>query len=253
MQDQDPPLHRPPLHRPPAGRPTANRQSWLVTGASAGIGLAICRALHDAGHEVTGFGRRQAQDLPADFPDIAYHPVDLATAQGCQLLAARAPARLDMALLNAGIGHYRPLCRETPQAISDVLAVNLLMPMLTAQLLFELLQARRGVLGLVGSVAYRGAAGMPVYAASKAGLDGFGRSLRSEWQGRVDVRVIHPGPTATGMAGRAGLTSPLALRMMLPVAAVAAGIIDAMQGQGRMRRRVSFGAVIRQKITGRAA
>ena len=243
MQDHDQPLQLPPQ----------GRQTWLVTGASAGIGLAVCQILHAAGHDVTGFGRRQAQELPAGFPDIAYHTVDLATSQGCDLLAARAPQRLDRALLNAGLGYYRPLCRETPQAISDVLAVNLLAPMMAAHGLFGALLAGPGVLGLVGSVAYRGAAGMPVYAASKAGLNGFGRSLRSEWQGRVDVRVIHPGPTATGMATRAGLTSPLALRMMLPVDAVAAGVIAAMQGQGRLRQRISFGAILRHKITGRAA
>ena len=45
---------------------------------------------------------------------------------------------------------------------------------------------------------------MPVYAASKAGLDGFGRALAEEWRGAVTVRVLHPGPVATGMAARAG-------------------------------------------------
>jgi NAD(P)-dependent dehydrogenase (short-subunit alcohol dehydrogenase family) len=151
MQDHDQPLQLPPQ----------GRQTWLVTGASAGIGLAVCQILHAAGHDVTGFGRRQAQDLPAGFPDIAYHTVDLATSQGCDLLAARAPHRLDRALLNAGLGHYRPLCRETPQAISDVLAVNLLAPMMAAHGLFGALLAGQGVLGLVGSTAYRGAAAMP--------------------------------------------------------------------------------------------
>lgn len=190
MQDHDPPLHRPP----------AGRQSWLVTGASAGVGLAICRALHEAGHELTGFGRKQAQDLSADFPDIAGRSGD-----GAGLRAA-GRARACVSGYGAAECRYWPLppaLPRTPQAISDLLALNLLMPMLTAQLLFGALLARGKVLGLVGSVAYRGAVMMQVYAARKVGLDGFGWSLRSEWQ-------------------------------------------------GRMRRRVSFGAVIRQKIMGRA-
>lgn len=219
-----------------------------MTGASAGIGLAVCRMLHAAGHEVTGVGRREAARLAPEFPDMRYISADLGSPAGLARLSDHLPGRLDMALLGAGVGHYRPLQAEDAAAIEQVLSVNLVAPMLIAGRLFPALQATGGVLGLVGSVAYRRADAMPVYAASKAGLDGFGRSLRSEWQGRVDVRVIHPGPTATGMAERAGLTSRLALRMMLPVEDVAAGVIAAMRGNGRMRRRVSFGHVLRGKL-----
>lgn len=228
--------------------PQLRSERWIVTGASAGIGLAVCRMLRAAGHDVTGFGRREAQRLPTDFPDIRYISADLGTTEGWQILEAQVPDRLQYALLNAGNGHYRSLQADEAAAIVEVLTLNLLAPMAIAARLYPTLQASGGVLGLVGSVAYRGAAGMPVYASSKAGLDGFARSLRSEWQGRVDVRVIHPGPTATGMAERAGMTSRLAQRLMLPVDDVAAGVIAAMYGKGRLRRRVSFGAVLKGRL-----
>ena len=86
------------------------------------------------------------------------------------------------------------------------------------------------MLGLVGLVAHRGAAVLPVYAASEAGLDSLMRALRSEWRAPTDGRVIHPWPTATGMAERAGMTSRVAQRLMLPVDDVAAGIIAPKQG-----------------------
>jgi NAD(P)-dependent dehydrogenase (short-subunit alcohol dehydrogenase family) len=223
-------------------------ERWIVTGASAGIGLAICRRLIAAGHDVIGCGRRSGDALPSDFPDIRYVSADIGTAAGRALLQAHVPDRIQFALLNAGIGHYRPLQSESGAEIVNVLSVNLLAPMAMAHALYPALEASRGVLGLVGSVAWRGAAGMPVYASSKAGLDGFGRSLRSEWHGRVDVRVIHPGPTATGMAERAGMTSRLAARLMLPVDDVAAGIIEAMYRTGRARRRISHRAVLGARL-----
>lgn len=223
-------------------------ETWLVTGASAGIGLAICRALAAQGHDVMGVGRRVPKELPGDFPDIRYIPADIGTTEGRARLASCVPNRLSHVLLNAGTGHYRPLVDEDATAIRIVFDTNLLGPIALSHDLYPALRAGRGVLGLVGSVAYKGAAGMPVYAASKAGLDGFGRSLRSEWQGRVDVRVIHPGPTGTGMAERAGLDSALARRLMLPVGDVAASVIKAMRGPSRMRRRVSFGAVLRARL-----
>ncbi|MGY6547735.1 MAG: SDR family NAD(P)-dependent oxidoreductase [Roseinatronobacter sp.] len=236
----------------------ATTQTWLVTGASSGIGLAICRLLVAQGHAVTGVGRRAVSHLPDDFPDIPYIAADIATQSGRDQVLAHLPGRLTHALMNAGTGHYRPLIDEDSAAIRSVIATNLLAPMALSAGLYPALREARGVLGLVGSVAYRGAVGMPVYAASKAGLDGFARSLRSEWHGRVDVRMIHPGPTATGMAERAGLRSALAQRFMLPVEDVARGILVAMQGpaagglSGLGRRRVSFGAVLCGRILTRA-
>ena len=57
---------------------------------------------------------------------------------------------------------------------------------------------------LIGSVARKGQAQFPAYAASKGALHGFARALRSEWSGKVAVQVLHPGPTRTDMHEKAG-------------------------------------------------
>jgi short-subunit dehydrogenase len=90
-------------------------------------------------------------------------------------------------------------------------------------------------------VAHKGAAAMPVYAATKAALDGFGRSLSLEWQDRVVVRVLHPGPTATGMAERAGRPADWLLKLMLPPYAVAAMVIDGLESARGYRQKLSYG------------
>lgn len=189
-------------------------------------------------------GRRDAAQLPSDFPDIPYVAADLTLEEGRAAVLSRLPAQVDFAVLNAGIGFYRKLEEEDPVSIAAMFETNLLAAMALAHALHPHLRAAHGVLGLIGSVAHKGAAGMPVYAATKAGLDGFGRSLRSEWREDVDVRVIHPGPTATGMAERAGLKPGVASRLMLPVEAVADGILRAMRAKSFARQYISYRAIL---------
>lgn len=227
-----------------------NPDRALVTGASSGVGLALVRRLAASGAEVLATGQRPAQDLPADFPDCRYLALDLAAPDARAALVAAVGGRLDLAILNAGTGYFRPLEAETPADIARTVAVNVAAPVALARALYPALALAGGRLGLVGSVARRGAAGMPVYAATKGALDGFGRALASEWQGRVTVRVLHPGPTATGMSVRAGRPADWVDRLMLDPDAVAGAMLAQMQGRG-WRRTASFGAVLARKVLGR--
>jgi NAD(P)-dependent dehydrogenase (short-subunit alcohol dehydrogenase family) len=235
-----------------AGQGTRNGQAkrWLVTGASSGIGLALARRLAGRGADLLATGRRAMDALPADFPDCRYLALDLTDPAARAALAEAAGARLDGAILNAGLGHYRPLRDEIAADIARVVATNVGAPVALARALYPALVVAGGRLGLVGSVAHRGAAGMPVYAATKGALDGFGRALASEWQDRVAVRVLHPGPTATGMSVRAGRPADWVDRLMLDPDAVADVMLAQLQGRG-WRRRASFGAVLARGLAGR--
>lgn len=228
-------------------------RTYLVTGASSGIGLSIVRLLVDRGHRVITSGRRQQTELPTDFPDVDYLPADLGTQAGLARLVERLPARLDRAILAAGIGHYRPLIAENVADVKRTIDLNLTANIFLAHALHAPLAAAEGRLGLIGSVAHRGASTMPVYAASKAALDGFARSLSIEWSGRIVVKVLHPGPTATGMAARAGRPVDVLDRLMLPVPHVAGGIVDALESGGYFRHVVSFASVLKRSVTSRTA
>jgi 3-oxoacyl-[acyl-carrier protein] reductase len=78
-------------------------------------------------------------------------------------------------------------------------------PSLQAQALYPFLEKSSGTLTLMGSVAHKGSATIPAYAASKAGLHGLGAgaAVRMEWTD-VSVQVLHPGPAKTDMHDKAG-------------------------------------------------
>lgn len=180
----------------------------VLTGASSGIGLSLTRRLHAAGADILGIGRRTERELPADFPAITYSAVDLSGNGAATRLAAFADGldwdTLDYLILNAGTGHHRPVGGESLTGIAETLQVNLVSPVQLVHVFAERLLAARGKVVLIGSVAHKGAVRFPVYAASKAALNGFARSVRSEWQGRIAVQILHPAATRTGMHERAG-------------------------------------------------
>jgi short-subunit dehydrogenase len=220
----------------------------LVTGASHGVGLALVRVLVARGTMVIASGARAAADLPCGFPDCRYMRADLSDPAQVTYLITSAP-KLHGAILNAGMGHYRPLAQETPADIAQVLAVNLDANIALAHGLRAALSG--GYLGLIGSVARKGAAGMPVYAASKGALDGFGRALAEEWRGQVRVRVLHPGPTATGMSERAGRAPDAMDRLFLSPDAVARSILAALEHpRGADRQVISFARLGWDKLRG---
>lgn len=188
----------------------------IVTGVSRGLGLAIARRLvADGGYRVAGLSRAYTDEYRALVeaqPDRAGFTAcdvsDLDALPGIVSDIAKAHGRIWGLVNNAGIGLDGVLGTMHLTDMEKVLRVNLLAPMVLAKFVGRrMLAAREGRIVNVSSIiASTGFSGLSVYAASKAGLEGFTRSLSRE-VGKLGVTVncLAPGYMETEMtAGLAG-------------------------------------------------
>ena len=226
------------------------RPTVLITGATAGIGLAMAKQM-SMDHRLILSGRREWSDCRAELPAGQIYikanlgrPVDAADRLEAGLTEHEI-TKLDAVILNAGTGFYGAYETETADRIRQTLDVNLTSTIFIARRLEQQLRRAKGTLVLIGSVAHRGARNMPTYAASKAGLAGLARSLRSEWRNEIDVQIIHPGATATEMHDKAGFDAGAMQRLFFPPEAMADEIIRTIRS-GKPTRSLSVGARLRR-------
>jgi len=195
-------------------QPDDGQRVAVVTGAAAGVGAASARALHAAGHRVAllDVDEDRASAVAASLGPaaLALH-CDVASPESVATAVDAVGAqwgRLDILHSNAGIflghgvGNDGPLEGLDLDTWQRTLVVNLTGAYLCVQGALPPLLERGGSIVFTASVAgaLLGSAA-PAYAASKAGLVGFARSLVLTYAGRgVRVNVICPGPVMTEMS-----------------------------------------------------
>ncbi len=183
----------------------------LITGGSSGLGAALAKLYGEQGKRLVLVGRRDGAELdPAIFGPDHYCQADLTQPDAVRTVTAWLDAQgidqLDLVIHNAGMGYYGDVADQSAANIQALIALNLRAPIALTHALLPRLDAARGKLVFVSSVASTLAApDYAVYTATKAALDGFARSLRIEQAGRVQVQVIHPGAVNTGMHAKIGI------------------------------------------------
>ncbi|MEM6850473.1 MAG: 3-oxoacyl-[acyl-carrier-protein] reductase [Pseudomonadota bacterium] len=175
----------------------------LVTGASGDLGAAIAEALHGAGAAVALSGTREeklqavANRLGAERTTIL--PCNLSDLDAVDALPKRveeALGGLDILVSNAGVTKDNLALRMKPEEWDAVLAINLTAFFrLSKAALRGMMKRRHGrIIGVASVVGVTGNAGQANYAASKAGMIGFAKSLGQEVASRgVTVNCIAPG------------------------------------------------------------
>lgn len=211
----------------------------VVSGGSGGIGAAACRALAAAGHHVlVGYGSNAAAaEAVAGSLEGTGEPCHLDVTDEDSVAAAIARAAelgtLQVAVNNAGVAEDDLLLRLEPARFDRTLEVNLRGAFLLSKAAVRpMLRARHGRIISVGSVVgLRGNTGQTAYAASKAGLVGFSRSLAREVARKgITVNVVAPGFVATAMtdqlddAARTALTTQAPTHRPVEAEEVAAAI-----------------------------
>lgn len=182
-------------------------RSVLVTGGNRGIGLATARLLADAGHKVAVTYRSDPPEgLLAVRCDVtSTEDVDRAFSE-----VEEQQGPVEVLVSNAGITDDQLLLRMSEESFTRVLDANLTAAYRVAKRASRgMLKGRWGRLVFVSSVqGLSGGAGQSNYAASKAGLVGFSRSLARELGSRsITSNVVAPGFVDTDMT--AGLSDEL--------------------------------------------
>ena len=204
----------------------------LVTGASGGIGGAIARGLHGAGAHVVLSGTREealqalAGELGERTSVVAANLSDPEVVDG---LVARAEAEagdLSILIANAGVTKDGLLLRMKDADWDSVLRINLESYFrLTRAAMKGMFKRRYGrIVGITSVVGVTGNPGQSNYAASKAGMIGFSKSLAAEVGSRgITVNCVAPGFIASPMTDALNEQQRAAILSRIPVGRLGEG------------------------------
>lgn len=176
----------------------------LVTGATGGIGAGIAKVLHAAGATVILTGRKQdvLEQLAADLGERAKVVVADLAADGAADELIKEAGQVDILVNNAGLTRDGLLMRMKDEDFDQVIDVNLKSVFkLSRAAMRGMMKARWGrIINISSIVGVMGNPGQANYAASKAGMIGFSKSVAQEVASRgLTVNCIAPGFIQTAM------------------------------------------------------
>jgi len=215
-------------------------RSVLVTGGNRGIGLAIARALADAGHRVAVTHR--SGEPPQGLAGVVCDVTDPASIDAAFTEIEKTQGPIEVLVSNAGITDDTLLLRMSDDTFTRVLDANLTGSYRVAKRAATgMLRKRWGRMIFISSVvALSGGAGQANYSSSKAGLVGLARSIARELGSRnITANVIAPGFVDTDMtralpeARRTEIIAQVPLRRYADPSEIASAVVFlASEGAG---------------------
>jgi len=216
-------------------------KTWLITGASSGLGKIMTTQLLERGDRVIATARREQalQDLSNAHGDrLQVLALDLTdTVQIGRVIehAFERFGRIDVIVSNAGYGLFGPAEQVSDEQIDRLLATNLTGSLQLIRHSLPHLRAQGGgrivqVSSEGGQIAYPG---FSLYHASKWGIEGFVEAVAQEVAPfGIDFILAEPGPTRTNFAAALDLAIPSGVYQDTP-----AGQVHAMIASGEFKIR----------------
>ena len=194
----------------------SDRKVWFVTGASRGMGACFVRAALAAGHAVVGTARRPEDVIAAVGEHDALLGVRLDVtsvddATGAVAAAVEGFGRIDVLVNSAGASFKGFFEEMSPRQIDQQLTVNLVGPMNVTRAVLPVMRRQRGghVVAISSGAGLVGFEYSSVYAASKAGLEGWMSALTQEIAPfGIVTTIVNPGFFRTGLASPESLVWP---------------------------------------------
>lgn len=182
----------------------------IVTGASQGIGKAIAEFLAEKGSDLVLLDVVDGGDLASELAKkgirAVFHALDVTDFQAVERTfneVAKEMGQIDCLVNNAGITRDKLLLRMTEDDWDQVMRVNLKGVFnCTKAVLRHMLKKGGSIVSLSSVTGLMGNAGQSNYAASKAGLIGFTKSIAREYGERnIRANAVAPGFIQTSMTG----------------------------------------------------
>jgi 2-deoxy-D-gluconate 3-dehydrogenase len=187
----------------------------VISGASRGIGQAICAAFAGKGAIVVGVARGSLDKTAAQCTEGKFIPLNADLSQGTQQAAVdlvseivKQAGRIDVLINNAGIIRRAPAVDFSEADWNEVLRTNLSAPFFLCQAAAKWWitqgrdksapEGRLKIVNIVSLLSFQGGILVPAYTASKHGLAGITKALANEWaKERININAIAPGYIAT--------------------------------------------------------
>jgi NAD(P)-dependent dehydrogenase (short-subunit alcohol dehydrogenase family) len=210
-------------------------KTWLITGASSGLGLEMTRVLLARGDSVVACARRVApfaELQPQHGQRLRIAQFDLTDTSALRRevdAAFAACGRIDVVVSNAGYGLFGAAEEVSDAQIERQLSTNLTASIQLVRAVLPHLRAQGGgrllqVSSEGGQVAYPN---FSLYHASKWGIEGFLEAVAQEVAPfGIEVLIAEPGPTETGFGAGLDRAPPLEIYEATPAGDVRRGIAD---------------------------
>jgi 3-oxoacyl-[acyl-carrier protein] reductase len=200
----------------------------IVTGASRGIGRGTAEALASRGAHVVAAARgdhagetvEAIRQAGGSAEAASLDVTDTASVEAIVNGVVARHGRIDVLVNNAGIARDQLMLRMKREEWDQVLATNLTSAFTCAQAVLKPMIKRRSgrIISISSVVGQMGNAGQANYAASKAGLIGFSKSLAREVASRnITVNVVAPGLVDTDMTRAVGDKAQAEWTALIPV------------------------------------
>ncbi len=185
----------------------------VITGGNSGNGLATAKRFQDEGARVAISGRSQQtldEAVKALGKDVLAVQADVARVADAEKLFSAVQqkfGKIDVLFVNAGVAKFGPIASVTDEFYDELFDINTKGAYFTIQKALPHLNDGASIVLNTSVASHIGSPNGTVYAATKAAMRSFTRSMAAELVGRkIRVNAVAPGSTETPIFGRTGLS-----------------------------------------------